>query len=137
MHVLGSIQHFCVDCKPRPLDAKGAANRQMKRALVERAVADAITEQRVENQALDDYEMQMTLLGQKRNKERLQQYKKELLEKIKGLEKLKEGLNSDTYLNGRPPTRSGESGESGESGDLISGSTLADKQPVGPSINTQ
>lgn len=29
--VLQGLEHFCVDCIPRPLDAKGAANRQMKR----------------------------------------------------------------------------------------------------------
>ena len=25
------LEHFCLECKPRPLDAKGAVNRQMKR----------------------------------------------------------------------------------------------------------
>lgn len=31
IRVLEGLEHCCVDCKPRPLDAKGATNRQMKR----------------------------------------------------------------------------------------------------------
>ena len=33
---IGAITHFCVDCKPRPLDARAATDRQMKRKEKER-----------------------------------------------------------------------------------------------------
>lgn len=75
MHVLEGIQHFCVDCKPRPLDVKGAADRQMKRARVERAGANASKKQRVQEQALTDCQMQLMLLEQNdKNKVLKQQY---------------------------------------------------------------
>lgn len=77
MHVLEGIQHFCVDCKPRPLDAKGA------RARYEPAVAHAVTQPSVKYR-LTDYQMQLMIIEQQR--------KKRLL------------LNSRTHLNGRPPT---------------------------------
>lgn len=59
----GSL-HFCVDCKPRPLDMKGAADRQMKRAR---------EKPRVEEHALMDYVMQLMLLKKDDKKKRLRQ----------------------------------------------------------------